>query len=70
MKLKLEIDVSDDFEPCTFECIDECPFVYEEFDAENPRECVHCYQTEHGNFVCPVSLHMIKNVKTIKKNQT
>lgn len=60
MKINIEIEVSDDFEPCTYGCDRDCPFWY----TDNDYECVHLYRKgDDYEWTCLVNDAMKKGDK-------
>ena len=62
MKINIEIEVPDDFEPCTYGCDRDCPFGYRD-DDEFYYACVHQYRNENHDWSCPVKDAMKKGDK-------
>ena len=52
MKIKLEIEVPDDFEPCAYGCEFHCPFGYL---VDEDLDCNLIERDEEWNFSCIVS---------------
>ncbi len=51
MKVTIELDLPDDFQPCTIGCEYGCPFGYQDDDYR----CVHLYRCRDGyHWSCPV----------------
>ena len=59
MKINIEIEVDDDFEPCTYGCEMHCPFGY----LDDEYDCVHLYRNENYDWTCPVKEAMKKGNK-------
>ena len=60
-KIVIEIEVDDDFEPCTYGCRTQCPFGY----TDDDYDCVHLHCVTDGyGWSCPVQDAMEKENKT------
>ena len=53
MKINIEIEVDDDFQPCTYGCERECPFGHIDYDDDDYC-CVHLYTNNGYDWTCPV----------------
>lgn len=51
MKVTIELEVDDDFEPCTYGCDRDCPFGYLDDDGH----CYHIYYDDYYEWTCPVN---------------
>ena len=57
MKVIIEFEVDNDFQPCTYGCEMECPFGYQDDDYR----CVHlCRSSDGYGWSCPVKDAMEK----------
>lgn len=59
MKVTIELEVDDDFEPCAYGCDRDCPFGY----IDDDFECVHLYLKNDGDWTCAVKEAMEKGKK-------
>jgi len=57
MKITIEFETDDDFEPCAYGCEMQCPFGY----LDDEHDCVHSYRSyDDYDFTCPVKEAMEK----------
>ena len=61
MKIIFDIEVPDDFEPCTYGCDRDCPFGY----TDDDYNCVHMYRKyDNYEWTCTVNEAMKKGNET------
>lgn len=59
MKVIIELEFDDDFEPCAHGCEMYCSFGYKDDDYD----CVNLYRNNDGDWTCPVKEAMKKGDK-------
>jgi hypothetical protein len=59
VKINIEIEVDDDFEPCAYGCDRDCPFGYINY-RDDDYDCVHLYLKNDGDWTCAVKEAMEK----------